>query len=80
MRQFTTLEELGATRAGEYLRRGDFSRWMADVFGEHALAHELQGYEQEHDQSSSRDVVGRIVAAVRSRYELTEENDAGVAA
>jgi hydroxymethylpyrimidine pyrophosphatase-like HAD family hydrolase len=81
LREFVTaLEGLGATRAEEYLRRGDFSRWIADVFGDHALAREVRSYEGEHAQSSSREVVGRIVAAVRSRYELTEEHNTGVAA
>jgi hydroxymethylpyrimidine pyrophosphatase-like HAD family hydrolase len=81
LREFVAaLEELGATRAEEYLRRSDFSRWIADVFGDHALARDVRGYEGEHAQSSSREAVGRIVAAVRSRYELTEQEDAGVAA
>jgi hypothetical protein len=65
-------------RAEEYLRRGDFSRWLADVFGDHALARELRSYERAYVQSSSTDALERIVAAVKSRYELTEENGDGV--
>jgi hypothetical protein len=81
LREFViALEELGTTRAEEYLRRGDFSRWIADVFGDHALARELRGYEREYVQSSSSDALNRIIGAVRSRYELTEVDDAGVAA
>jgi hypothetical protein len=80
LREFViALEALGTTRAEEYLRRNDFSRWIADVFGDHALARELRGYERGHTQSSSSDALNRIVAAVRSRYELTPE-DAGVGA
>jgi hypothetical protein len=80
LREFVlAIDELGTTRAEEYLRRGDFSRWIADVFGDHALARELRGYEREYLQSSSSDALNRIVGAIRSRYELTEADD-GVAA
>jgi hypothetical protein len=44
LREFVAaLEELGVTRADGYLRRVDFSRWIADVFGAHALAREVRG-------------------------------------
>jgi hypothetical protein len=65
-------------RAEEYLRRGDSSRWIADVFGDHALARELRGYGRADIQSGSNDALDAIVAAVKSRYELTEENGAVV--
>jgi hypothetical protein len=58
------------------LRRGDFWRWIADVFGDHALSRELQAHEREYRQSRSRDVLERIAAAIKSRYELTDEQDA----
>jgi hydroxymethylpyrimidine pyrophosphatase-like HAD family hydrolase len=75
LREFVmALDGLDAARADGYLRRGDFSRWIADVFGDHALARELQGHERQYVQSRSADAVARIAAAVRSRYELTEEN------
>jgi hypothetical protein len=58
-------------RADGYLRRGDFPRWIGDVFGDHALARELRSYELAYVQSSSADALMRVAAAIRSRYELT---------
>jgi hypothetical protein len=76
LRQFVmVIDDLDVTQADGYLRRGDFSRWIADVFGDRALARELQGYEREYVESLSVDAVVRIADAVKSRYELTEEND-----
>jgi hydroxymethylpyrimidine pyrophosphatase-like HAD family hydrolase len=76
LREFVmVLDELDATQAGGYLRRGDFSRWIADVYGDRALARELQKHEREYVQSPSEDAVAQIAAAIKSRYELAEEND-----
>lgn len=76
LREFVmVLDRLDVEPADGYLRRGDFSRWIADVFGDHALARELQGHEREHVQSRSGRAVARIAAAIKSRYELTEGND-----
>ena len=75
LREFVVvLEDLDLTHADAYLRRGDFSRWIGDVFGDHALARELQSHEQAYLQTKTREELDRIVAAVRSRYDLTEEN------
>ncbi len=77
LREFVTvLDELDLAHADGYLRRGDFSRWMADVFGDHALARELQSHERAYARARSTDALARIAAAVRSRYELSEEDAA----
>jgi hydroxymethylpyrimidine pyrophosphatase-like HAD family hydrolase len=79
LREFVTvLDGLEAARAGGYLRRGDFSRWIGDVFGDHALARELHAQEQAYVESPSADALMRIAAAIRSRYELTAEEIASV--
>lgn len=76
LREFVTvLDELDVKHADGYMRRGDFSRWIDDVFGDHALARELQGHEREYVQSPSGEAIARIAAAIKSRYELREEND-----
>ena len=74
LREFVAaLEDLAPADAEGYLRRGDFSRWIADVFGDHALARELRDHEQAYARSKSREEVGRIVATVTSRYDLTPQ-------
>ncbi|MNC85137.1 hypothetical protein D3C83_07170 [compost metagenome] len=76
LREFVAvLGGLAVARADGYLRRGDFSRWIADVFGDHALARELRAYEQQYRDTRSGDALARIAAAIAARYELTEETD-----
>jgi hydroxymethylpyrimidine pyrophosphatase-like HAD family hydrolase len=74
LREFVIAAE-GITPAelGAYLRRGDFSRWVGDVFGDHALAAELHEHEQRFRSGQHLDVVQEMVAAIRSRYDLTED-------
>ena len=55
-----------------YLKRGDFSRWIGDVFGDHALASELRAHEDRYRRGDDLDIVPEVVAAIRSRYDLTE--------
>ena len=55
---------------GGYLRRGDLSRWVADVFGDHALAAELRELEAAYRVTPTTETVPAVVAAIRARYEL----------
>lgn len=74
LRQFVAALEATSSKAADgYLRRGDFSRWIGDVFGDHALAEELHGEEQRYAHGEDRDTLPEIVGAIRSRYDLTEE-------
>ena len=59
---------------GGYLRRGDFSRWIADVFGDNALAQELRKEEQRLRSHVDDDVVPEIANAIRARYDLIEDD------
>ena len=54
-----------------YLRRGDFSRWVADVFGDAALAAELRELEGVHRASPTADTGRAVVRAILDRYELS---------
>lgn len=53
-----------------YLRRGDFSRWVRDVFGDQGLADEIRLHEERFTNGLDADAVPEIVAAVRGRYDL----------
>jgi hydroxymethylpyrimidine pyrophosphatase-like HAD family hydrolase len=79
LREFASvIEDLDEREAGGYLRRGDFSRWIGDVFGDHALARELEGYEQGYPNEKYRQALERTVAAINARYELTDATDVEV--
>ncbi|MGV3516043.1 MAG: hypothetical protein ACO1TH_03065 [Luteitalea sp.] len=76
LREFVAaLDNREVAHADGHLRRGDFSRWIADVFGDHALARDLQGHEHRYVQSGSGDALTQIANAIRSRYELTDDGD-----
>ena len=53
-----------------YLTRGDFSRWLADVFGDHALAAELRDLEAAYRASPGAGTVPEIIDVIAARYEL----------
>ena len=74
LREFVTA--LGASAADTldgHLRRGDFSRWIRDVFGDRALAADLSEQEERYRLEPTLDVVPDIMNAVRSRYDLTDD-------
>jgi len=75
LREFVAiLEFLDVAQGVGYLRRGDFSRWVSDVFGDHALARELHGLERRHEMGVP-EALEQIVTAVRSRYDVTDDSD-----
>ena len=77
LRQFVAAIEAGAPPPLDgYLRRGDFSRWIRDVFGDHALADELRHLEDRHRASPRAETIAEIIAAVRGRYDLTDDETA----
>ena len=74
LREFVIeLEKAGTPAMEPYLRRGDFSRWIGEVFGDYALASELRTFEQRHRARPTPDTVPEMVEQVRARYDLTAE-------
>ena len=74
LREFVAaLESIDAAQADSYLRRGDFARWIGEVFGDHALAKELAAHERRYVLGKDDGVMDHIAAAIRSRYDLAEE-------
>jgi hypothetical protein len=77
LREFVAaLEGTSAGALAGYLGRGDFSRWIAEVFGDNALADDLRREEGRFLTREDRDVVPEMVGAIRARYDLTEEEGA----
>jgi hydroxymethylpyrimidine pyrophosphatase-like HAD family hydrolase len=73
LRQFT--EVLGhAESVDGYLRRNDFSRWIADIFGDYALADDLRRIEERYQSGWDFDAAGVVVNAILSRYDLSHDS------
>lgn len=53
-----------------HARRGDFSRWIADVFADQPLADEVRELEERHRRGEVVDLVTALVEAVSLRYEV----------
>ena len=74
LRQFVAALARGPVPALDgYLRRNDFSRWIREVFGDHALAEELRVLEEQHRQLARPETVAEIIEAIRARYDLANE-------
>jgi hypothetical protein len=74
LRQFVAeLEAAPAPYLESYVRRGDFSRWIADVVGDHTLAAELRTLEERHRSVARSDTVREIVGAIRARYDIVDD-------
>ena len=75
LRQFVAvLERSRPAVLDGYLRRGDFSRWIAGVFGDFALAEELRTHEERYRTSKPPDTLPEMVEAIRARYDLTDDD------
>ncbi|MDP2052824.1 MAG: HAD hydrolase family protein, partial [Acidobacteriota bacterium] len=76
LRQFVAELEHQATHTLEpFVERGDFSRWVRDVFGDHALAAELQAIESGDRGPAGPGTIPALTDAIRARYDLREEVD-----
>ena len=77
LREFVDgLEATDVSDLGGYLRRGDFSRWIREVFGDRALASELEVQEERHRRKLDADVIPEIAHAIRARYDLAGDVEA----
>jgi hypothetical protein len=73
LREFVALaEQTPAADLEGHLRRNDFSRWVAEVFGDYPLAKELRGIEEAYRAGPVADIAARLSQAVRARYEFIE--------
>ena len=75
LRQFVAeLEGSPVSSLEPYVRRGDFSRWIADVLGDHALATELRTLEEQHRVAARAETLPEMVAAIRGRYDVVDDD------
>jgi hypothetical protein len=73
LREFVAIVESTPAQALDgHLRRSDFSRWVAEVFGDYPLARSLRELEEAYKSGLLSDIAARIGQAVRSRYEFVE--------
>ena len=73
LREFVKeLEQQPPKSLAPFVARGDFSRWVKEVFGDHALASELRAIEQRY--RGAGDVVPALVDAIRARYDLRDDS------
>jgi hypothetical protein len=76
LREFVSvLEARPRAETAAYVRRGDFSRWIGEVFGDRALADELRRHEARFRAGADVDVIPEIADAIRGRYDLSESED-----
>lgn len=59
-------------RLAPHLQRADFSRWIADVFGDDKLAADIRTIEDRYRMGLAADVNDAIISAIQTRYELPE--------
>lgn len=67
-----TMEHWPVSALHDHLVRNDFSRWLANIFGDYPLAKSVRTLENEYKQRQSGDVVLDIVAIIRSRYDFVD--------
>jgi hydroxymethylpyrimidine pyrophosphatase-like HAD family hydrolase len=73
LREFVALvEEAPPAALDAHMRRGDFSRWVADVFGDYPLAQQIGLLEDEYRAGTLAEVAETVGRAVRARYEFVE--------
>ena len=56
-----------------HARRGDFSRWIADVFRDHFLASDIRKVEQRFRLGHIKDLSDSLVKLIQERYEVSPE-------
>ena len=64
------MARLPAASIDGHTRNSDFSRWIADVFGDQPLAAELRKVERQYRRGQVTNLVESLIAPIRERYEL----------
>jgi hydroxymethylpyrimidine pyrophosphatase-like HAD family hydrolase len=71
LKEFVTIQErLPAAAIEGHAQRGDYSRWVAEVFGDHLLAKEIRNAEKQFCRGQVANLSESLTKLVRERYEL----------
>lgn len=74
LKEFVSLQARLPVKAIEgHARRGDFSRWIAKVFGDQPLAAEIYEVEERFRQGHERKLGDALCRPIRDRYELSDK-------
>ena len=74
LKQFAALlQDCPTSCAGDHARRGDFSRWIANVFYDHGLASDIRKIEQRYRLGHVGDVRQSIAELILARYASSAE-------
>jgi hydroxymethylpyrimidine pyrophosphatase-like HAD family hydrolase len=65
-----------ADALGGHARRGDFSRWMAEVFHDRILASDLRKIEQRYRLGHERNLADALTHAIHDRYDFSSSSSA----
>jgi hypothetical protein len=74
LKQFVfLLTSMPAASLGEHARRGDFSRWIADVFHDRRLASDVRKIEQRYRLGDLGDVRESMTVLIQERYSFSPD-------
>lgn len=73
LREFVAgVEQIPTPALEGHLRRRDFSKWIAGVFGDYPLANSVRALEDEYSAGSGADISARLGEVIRARYEFID--------
>jgi hypothetical protein len=68
----SVLEQWPTSALGGHLQRGDFSSWIANVFGDYPLAKTVGQLESDYRTGNVSEAIPNLVEAIRSRYDFVD--------
>ena len=72
LKEFVTIQDWLPTAVIEaHAQRGDFSRWVAEVFGDHLLAEEIREVEKQFRSGQVVNLSELLIKRICERYKLT---------
>jgi hypothetical protein len=72
LKEFVTiLGRLPMSSVDGHARNGDFSRWIADVFGDQPLAAEMRKVEHQYRSGQMTNLIESLAAPIHERYDVT---------